>query len=396
MEEQKTNNRKFAEFLLAFYYSSFSLLKPINITFKDKSTYILLGMVVVVLCIFLWKTHFKLSRPRMAKWACLCAFVTIVFLGDYIFRRTTSTWDCYYYFIIYCMIPLLIMTEVNDFFCLLKYWSIFAVIGGFEFALDPFNSYAWSSDYMQFGSGIMLPAFAGAIVIASHFKVKMFWPVSFIFLAEILIGGNKGAFLSAFAILILGLAYLSTDGKFHILRGMSIFAFIVVFYLAFDTILKIMIDYATSKGISSYALRTFQYMLNDSQSSVYSVRLDIWASAWMEFKQHFLLGMGIGGFNEIYHNYAHNFILDMLVSHGLIVSVPVFIFLICSTIRSFRFYDLDKKVFSLVILFLWFFPTFVSHTFWKMMPFWLFVGIHIFFSKESEEEGVGRFESTIS
>lgn len=371
-----------AELLFALYYNSFIFLKPLLITYYSKSTILLLGTAIVIVTIYIVHSRFLFNKKRMIVLGLLFSFVTVLFLVDYVFRRNINTWDSYYYFLIYGVVPLFLLINVYDYSKVLKYWCIFAFASGLELCLDPFNGYKWAGDYMQFGNGVMLPAFTASIVFATYYKKKKFWAFSILFFLEILMCANKGAFLTAIAVLGIGLLYFANNGRFKIDKTVGVLVVAFIFYFTFDNLVEAMIRFAVNHGINSYSLITFQRMISGTGSSIYDSRLEIWADAWKEFINNAFFGMGIGGFAEKYGIYAHNFFLDVLVSHGMIIACIVFVFTIKSILHTFRLNNIDKKLYFLIMLFLWFFPTMVSFTFWKIMPFWLFIGLNLYVDKQ--------------
>ena len=98
--------------------------------------------------------------------------------------------------------------------------------------------------------------------------------------------------------------------------------------------------------------------------------------------------MGIGGFEVIYSNYAHNFFLDILITHGILIGSVIFLVIAAFIIKTFRCKYKEKFIFSLVILLLWILPMIFSFTYWKVIYFWLFLIISIY--KISGKENIGN------
>ena len=89
-----------------------------------------------------------------------------------IFRPNNLLGQYYYNFIIYGIIPLVMLLEVEDFEQVLYWWSFWAIIVGIMYIADPFLGYQWMGGYMPYGFEAMLPAFSGTCVIFFHYKKK--------------------------------------------------------------------------------------------------------------------------------------------------------------------------------------------------------------------------------
>lgn len=380
----KRHSSKLVEIVAAFYVNSFILMRPILANYSYLSTIILIAEIVVLLVIYFFglafklngRICFKLNPKRCFKILLLFGFVSFVFLFDYFFRRTSYTWNYYYYFLIYSGLLAIWFINVRDFRIVLKYWTIFAITGGCLVMMDPFNSYAISGDYMSFGSAI-LPAFAATMIVFTFYKIRIILPLASVFLLEIFLYANKGASLTAISLILFFVIYLTENRKEKIKRVIIILAASLIFLLFAKQILMGLFDLAQKLGVDSYSLRGVEQFFESSELESFSARSSIWKNILGEFKLHFLVGMGIGGFQEIYGSYAHNFFLDIFITHGFILGFGIIIAIVLFIKKTLFYKDRAKLVFTTVVLLLWFIPMQVSFTYWTEIYFWTFIVISI-------------------
>lgn len=391
-------NNHCAEFITAFYINSFIVLKPILNRYSNISTWILVFEIVVMLFVYLISAGFFLNKERFCKMIIFFFCVTAIFLLDFLFRPTFYTWENYYYFLIYGAITAFWLVNVSDFGKLLIYWSAFAIIGGCILITDPFHHYALSGGYMGFGSG-MLPAFTACMVVFEFYGEKKVSPLLIVFLMEIILYANKGAIFSVAGIILFLTICLPEEKKKRRKRAVLIFVSGLVFCFFFSFILEILVSLAGQLGIGSYSLSDAAILqssgLHLKNLSSYSVRVDIWKQAIEEFRDHFVLGMGIGGFEEKYGNYPHNFILDLLVTHGIVIASVILGMLGKSIKNTIDLKNRELYTFSLVTLLLGILPMTFSFTYWKMNMFWLFLILNLFFRQKMKNCGAENTNSEI-
>ncbi len=361
------------ELLFVFYYFSFSLLKPIVTKYSTYSTIILLTITIIVVVSYLFKSKMRLNRGNIYRFFLLFLFVSALFLLDRLFRPNIIIGSYYYSFIIYALVPLFLLINVNDYAKLLYYWSILSVCTGVLFLADPFFNYRWSGDYMSFGFEAILPAFAGSVLLLMYYKKKGAALFIIVFFLEIFICANKGAILTAFALFIVGYCIFSSKGNILWIRlTVMVFAGAFVYTLRTE-IISMLIGLADSLKLNSYSLRSFSIMIENKD--IFGLRLDLWEYAWQLFCKKPILGYGIGYLEVTTNNYAHNFFLDIMVSSGAVVCLGIIMILIYSIVFILRRFSEEKRIFAILMLVIWLVPMTISLTLWEVMPFWVYWGI---------------------
>lgn len=283
--------------------------------------------------------------------------------------------------------------NVKDYEKLLKYWTLIAIVGGCSVLADPFNKYAISGGYMDFGTA-MLPAFAAGVIAYEYYKFKVILPLLIVFLLEIILYANKGATFSAFGIILFLVIYMTKDGKKRINRVVLIVIFATIILLFYSSILINLSKLADYFGVSSYSLSGVNS--SDVRLHSYYIRNDIWNNVGIELKKNWFIGLGIGGFEVIYSNYAHNFFLDILITHGIFIGTVVFLIIAVFIKNTFKCKHREKFIFSFVILLLWILPMMFSFTYWKVHNFWIFliISIYHFSGKDTignKDEGINTY-----
>ena len=245
---------------------------------------------------------------------------------------------------------------------------------------DPFVLYKWSSDYMQFGFLIMLPAFAGAITAVYIFKKRICCIFIGIFGIELLLFGNKGAFLTA-AILCLTMYFVTTAKNERSKKLIFLIVLVVVVTINMESIFRLFTKLLGIADIYSYSLTTFNMFLFRSNSEVTSARINIWINAWNTFLKSPIWGHGtvyLEGINRSVSGYAHNIVLDIMVSYG-ILGLIVFIYVINISFKDIvkttdEFFRNSLILFMVISIV----PLMFSLTFWKSSEFWVLIGLVIY------------------
>lgn len=373
------------EIAAAFYLSSFTILKPLLQKYSYVSSSILLIELFCLIIISVIGVKGKIDGLRVRKVLCLFLFVTFVFLIDFVFRRNQVTWYNYYYFLIYGIGTALLMLNVYNISRFLKYWCFFAVVAGLMMATDPINRYAISGDYMNFGSA-MLPSYAACLIWFFYYKKRIALPFVVVFFVEILLFAHKGAAITAVVLTLFFIIMTNEDKNKRIKRTIMVACVGLVAILSVERILGLLTKISMRIGVGSYSLTGFYELFSASKMQIINVRTQIWSEALTEIGNHFLFGMGIGGFEVAHGNqYAHNFILDILVSHGIILGAVVFLVIGKWAYRAFKVSDKDLFILSCAFFILWFFPMMFSFTFWRIHLFWSFIIIGMFFLPKQKE-----------
>ena len=139
-------------------------------------------------------------------------------------------------------------------------------------------------------------------------------------------------------------------------------------------------------------------------------RVEIWADTWRMISaghmQSWLVGHGLGTFQEHFPNYAveqfrsftlpHNHVLELLYESGLCGSLPVMALLGYLAVRSTRFAggfrdDRLRRISqcNLAALAIWFVFSFLAFGFFSrytLYPFGFLVGIHLYLADRWEDE----------
>lgn len=383
----KSRQNSCIELIAAFYINSFILLRPILTKYSYISTYILGIEIGILLVVYLINCKFRLNRSNTIRMFGLVFIVSTIFLIDFIFRRNVLTWQYYYYFLIYGGLTAVFFINIKDYGKLLEYWTIFAIVSGSLVVLDPFNEYAISGSYMDFGTAI-LPAFSASVIVYAYYKKKLVLPLLLIFLLEIILYANKGATFSAIGIILFFTIYMTEDRKKRIKRVVLILILSIAFIISFSTILKLLVKLSAYFGVGSYSLSDVnQILTSGGQLHSYSVRTDIWAHIGTELKKNLITGIGIGGFEIKYGNYAHNFFLDILITHGILIGFCVFIVIAVFIKNTIKCQYRERFMFFSIILLLWILPLMFSFTYWKTNTFWLFLIINIYNSTNKDDIG---------
>ncbi len=124
----KIRKNALIELIAAFYINSFVILKPILTKYSNIS--ILMIEVFLLLVIYIINSDFKLNVANTEKMFIFFVLVSGVFLLDFVFRKNSLTFNYYHYFLIYGALTSVFFINVKNFEKLLRYWTIFAIIGG--------------------------------------------------------------------------------------------------------------------------------------------------------------------------------------------------------------------------------------------------------------------------
>lgn len=365
-----------SELLFIFYIFMFLLIRPLLIE-QNEPNIILSVVTLFIISISLLTS--RLKKKNVVIFFIVITFIFIIVLFDMIFRPNSLQITVPYNFIIYGIIPLFLMINIKDFKALLKYYCFFSIIIGVIYFIDPFYNYNWSSDYMQFGILIMLPAVAGSIIGYITFRKKIFNLFIIIFMIELLIFGNKGAFLTS---VIFYLIMYVTNIKKNSLNIKIIFfiTFILIIALNIESIVAFIDSYLKKIGVYSYSITTLNNILFRYSYNNYT-RLYIWEKAWYIFKEAPILGHGtvyLEGINNSSSGYAHNIVLDLAVSYG-VCGIFLFVSIIYRVIKNISKCK-NEYVRDTFILFstLSLIPLFFSLTFWKSTEFRILIGMIVY------------------
>lgn len=367
----------FIELGAAFYMNVFVLLKPILNMFSYRSTLILLVVTILLIVSSMVFNGCRLNRERTYKCLALFSLVSIIFVFDYIFRANPYTWENYYYFLIYGLVSGLLLINVSRFDKLLFYWCFFAILAGVIVALDPINQYAITGNYMSFGMAI-LPAFTACVIVFNNYKKKAVFPLLIVFLVEIIIYANRGATLTAIGVMIFSIIFMTDDKRKRIRRCILLTIAVIIAVIFLNNIFYIL-DWLQNKiGIGSYSLTAFRQLFTGGDTTG-SGRILIWNDAFGELRDNWVFGMGIGGYEAENGNYAHNFFLDVFITHGVFIGGIIFIFLFKQIIKILKYKDRDLLILSSMFGLNWIIQLMFSFTYWQTLSFWIFIILNLYY-----------------
>lgn len=376
----KTRKNKImsAEFFFALSYFLSSLIKPILVNNASKSSTILIGMTILLILFSLFASRFFISKRKLAWFFIIVFFTSALFLFDLIFRPNNLLGKYYYNFVIYGIIPLVMLLEVKDFEQVLYWWSSLSIVVGIMYMADPFLGYQWMGGYMPYGFEAMLPAFSGTCVVFFHYKKKCILPLMIIFFSEIIIFANKGAIIAGAAVLFFTYLYSNKKQTISLKKFGGICLGIIVCFWQKNTVLSFFLMLAKKIGIRSYSLITIEESFSKKGGEFFWGRSDLWNKVLEYCKNRVFTGYGIGWLEENTGNYAHNFFLDLLSTFGVVLSFFILITLIVMLKNTTHNSNTHLKYFLLLIFVLWFFPLQFSLTIWKTEAFWVFVGANLY------------------
>jgi len=378
-----------AELVAAFYMNAFIILRPLIVSYSYRWEIILPLIVIPLAMISVVHRSFKIDVLLLRKLFALICVVTSLFLIDFLLRRNDYTWENYYSFLIYGAITGFLLANVRRYDQLLKYWTIFSIIAGILYIPDPFNHYTISGGYMNFGSG-MLPAFIATVIVFLYYRIKYIVPLMIIFFVETVVYANKGATVSAIAIVAFFIVFNTEEKRKRVRRIIVLLILSILLLLFLDTIFEIFNMIAVKLGVGSYALTDFSNISRIKELSSFNSRSEIWNQVGEEFKSHWLFGMGIGGFQSKYNNYAHNFFMDLFITHGVIIGGLILwqLFRYVKNTLGFIKYNKELFLFAFSMLLLWLFPSQFSFTYWKLDAFWVFIIVNMYSNTYSHIDNV--------
>jgi len=237
----------------------------------------------------------------------------------------------------------------------------------------------------------MLPAFAGCLLQYHYYKKKTAIIPMILFFVELFICANKGAALSGIVLFIVSYIFFREDKRRLARRFFTMVTLGVTIMLFRIQLLKIFVKIAKILSLESYALTTLRIIESGGGDIIFGSRISIWEKVWKMIAVKPMFGYGVGYLESTSIQYAHNFILDVLVTFGFVGLFIILLLILASIIRMIGFSDSSKRVFVITMFVLSFIPMMFSLTFWDVDTFWVFVGICYSFRKSrriSYNEGI--------
>lgn len=363
------------EFCFVLNLFLFALLKPLISLIPQFSTLILLLTSIAVLLLSI--RNGRLYAKNMQIYIIIIGSIILWQILYMVLSYNSMQGEILYNFIIYAVIPLFLLTSVKNFYIVLKYYCVMSVLVGILYMLDPFIGYRWSNDYMQFGFSAILPAFCGTVIWVYYFHKKKMYILMAFFLAELTLCANKSSLLCAMALLLIAFIGFNYKKGIDWNRFFLLCCIFSILFIFKNVIIDIFILVANKLGFYSYSLITVKMMLSGSEGMVLDGRLPIWANALKEFMESPVFGKGAGYLESISSStgYAHNVLLDILVSAGMLGAIIFISALIISIGKIMKCKNYDRKIFMLTLFVLWFVPMQFSLTLWKVSSFWIYWGV---------------------
>lgn len=353
-----------AEWLFPIYFWGFIFLK-IFYSLID-STVLLISFVCVSLFLFISKYNFKIININSFF---ILIIALLLFFDTFLRIENTISINYFKEFLYFGFIPFLLFSKICDYNFFLYNFSKLSLLNLLIFGFDGIMGYPVFGDYMSFGFNLILPCLFSCLYLLLYSdKFKFIYVFFLIFsLYNALIYSNRGVLLSFFCFIIFIL--------YHNKKSKTIYFFVLPFFsvIAFflKDILLYIFEFADKNQINSYSLNQYREVLlgQSNQQDFFSGRFDIWNLAVNMLNERIFFGNGIGSFENLYGVYTHNFILDILIFHGVILSIILMFFLFKSSINL---YKTNKFLFGFVF-FLVFPKIFLSTYYLKEVFFWVLI-----------------------
>lgn len=289
---------------------------------------------------------------------------------------------------IYFPVFLILLTSVNLDNLIniaVNYSAVIIVLSAIAFVNYVFVQRQSMPDYMTFAYMIVTPIMICAISVIQGRKLNLLWAVIGYIL--ILVGGCRGALLTV------SLFFLFCFIKFFTTRGKAK-TFIIKCIVALMAILVLINLNNILNGMAlilegfGYKSRVFASLTGTSYGGETNTffsgdgRNDIWKMSWNHVR---IIGYGLFGDRTVVKNeynnasYAHNWLLEMLVSFGWILGLLAIAFVLWIVLKSIIVANRSKNttlvllsyaVFCIIMV-----KHFISASFASSIDFWFYLGI---------------------
>lgn len=184
--------------------------------------------------------------------------------------------------------------------------SVFAAIVGLAYAvLYMIGAFVIESYNMTFSYSLLFPT---CVMIN---RKKFIWKgIALLLMVEMLAIGSRGALLIAIAYWSFTLVWGKKSLGQIMIYGILIAA---VYFLFFDSIIRILVDLFDAVGISS---RTLTLLLNDELISHSSGRDELFEATWHLINKNPIFGSGVWADRQYFDGYCHNVFLELLLNYG--------------------------------------------------------------------------------
>ena len=266
-----------------------------------------------------------------------------------------------------------------------NYSAVIIVLSAIAFVNYVFVQRQSMPDYMTFAYMIVTPIMICAISVIQGRKLNLLWAVIGYIL--ILVGGCRGALLTvSLFFLFCFIKFFTTRGKAKTFIIKCIVALMVILVLInLNNILNGMALILEGFG---YKSRVFASLTGTSYGGETNTffsgdgRNDIWKMSWNHVR---VVGYGLFGDRTVVKNeynnasYAHNWLLEMLVSFGWILGLLAIAFVLWIVLKSIIVANRSKNttlvllsyaVFCIIMV-----KHFISASFASSIDFWFYLGI---------------------
>ena len=378
---------KTPEFLFVLYIYGFVLLRPLIYLAHNYSTMIIGVYVSFLLVVFATVSRFtKIDLRSFFVWLLLSLYFGAQLVFATLFKGYETSYQYSLNFIMYGVVPLFFLMNINNFKLLIYCAFIISCVNGLILLLDPLNNYCLSGSYMGYGFDVLMFSFSGLLLGFFVLRKKILLAPIIIEFLFIVIYGNKGAMLGALAMLLV-MCFFQMKSISKLILSLVFF-----FILAnWKLLLSVIVGQLMKLNLFTYSLLTLQLMLSDESDRVYSARTDIWKEAVEWIERNPFWGNGICSFDEFNNGYVHNIFLEITLAYGctgLIVFVGL---LVHSMFLLVKMKNPYKKFFLLIILVGWLVPMQFSLTIWNVSFFWIYIGFYFLLIIGKKDEDFSQY-----
>lgn len=253
---------------------------------------------------------------------------------------------------------------------MLKATYIITILGMIVFLLnygEGIRHYSMSFSYL-----LLLPCiFHANEIFRTHKKYFVVLTISELLL--LLFYGARGPVACAGVFIFLKVIFdtnLSVKKILTLVVGTGMFAMFLVF---FNQIGNIILNILYSRGYYSRTLTLlFSQEISNSigRDSIYKTSIEM-------INEKAIWGWGVAAEQGFMGTYPHNIVLELFLGFGVIVGLPISLYLIYCTIKTFQIINKTTRELSIIYLCAGFVPLFISSTYLESYIFFIFLFIVI-------------------
>jgi O-antigen ligase len=379
-------------YLWPIYFWKVIFLKPLFYIFSDiPSVYIAGGFLAFILLgvfLFLYQQRRLIYVNNGHLFLIIIIFL---FILNFLFNMNENMFNYFYNFILLVLPTLLILAYVKDYGLLIRNFYLLSIIAILIYGPWHFFNNDLFANYMDFGFSIALPAMIGIFLYRKNSQLKWVFVIEIFAMFMLVVFANRSALL---AIILMYLSYpllfkkQNTKIFFKYLISAAIITLIIL--VNYKILFTFLLEFINLFDISSYSLQKYSNLIFEvDDARVLSGRDIIWQNAINEINTN-PFGYGVGGFEEKYDGYSHNFVLDMILYWGFFGFCLFFILL---TFSMKKFISLKKSPEKLLIFifFISSFPKlFFSSVFLNDISFFSFFMVIFILSKFRLKKEFGK------